>query len=455
MGRCLSLSKNEDARMIEPVSTNSCLAAARMRRRLGHAGSSKDSDKTFAADWAAPRLTYRVRIFDRLAVFALSFALILLAPTSLTAQTDCLACHGDKDMVDGAGHPIAVDGQRFGASIHGSLKCGDCHSNIKEYPHPEKIAPVQCNTCHSEQAAGLTGSVHADGKDHPCTSCHGDAHSIFPNSDARSAVYPLNVPRTCGNCHSNDGMGKKHGLASVYPMYVDSIHGFALSKEGLLVAANCESCHGSHHILSHKNPESPTYKSNIPKTCGSCHAKIDTDFEGGAHGKAIAAGKMKAPVCTDCHTAHSILQPTEAEFRMQSTPICGSCHKDKLSTYHDTFHSQLGSLGGYVETARCWDCHGAHEILPASDPRSPIAPGNLVVTCGRCHKGANASFVKYQPHANARDRKLNPALYFVRLFMNLLLASTLTFFVIHTILWLIRARYDQIKKRALEGGKNA
>jgi hypothetical protein len=50
---------------------------------------------------------------------------------------------------------------------------------------------------------------------------------------------------------------------------------------------------------------------------------------------------------------------------------------------------------------------------------------------------------------------LNPALYFIRLFMNLLLASVLTFFVIHTVLWLIRARYDQVKRKAAEGGKNA
>ncbi len=117
---------------------------------------------------------------------------------------------------------------------------------------------------------------------------------------------------------------------------------------------------------------------------------------------------MNAPVCTDCHTAHAILQPTESAFRMQSTPICGNCHKDKFSTYRDTFHSQLGSLGGYVETARCWDCHGAHDVLPASDPHSPINKANLVTTCGRCHAGANLSFVQYQPHANARDRKLNP-----------------------------------------------
>jgi predicted CXXCH cytochrome family protein len=250
-------------------------------------------------------------------------------------------------------------------------------------------------------------------------------------------------------------MAKKHGLVSVYPLYIDSIHGFALSKEGLLVAANCQSCHGSHHILSHKDPQSRTYKANIPKTCGSCHAGITADYEGGVHGKAVAKGHLDAPVCSDCHTAHAILQPTEAAFRTQSTPICGSCHKEKFSTYRDTFHSQLGALGGYVETARCWDCHGAHDVLPASDPRSPIAPANLVATCGRCHAGANVSFVQYQPHANARNRKLNPALYFIRLFMNLLLASVLTFFVIHTVLWLIRSRYDQIKRRPAEGGKNA
>lgn len=365
----------------------------------------------------------------------------------LGAQSECLACHGDKTMQDAAGHSLAVDGEKFGASIHGSLKCNDCHADIKAYPHPDHPAKVQCSTCHADESVALKGSVHSNSAEHPCTSCHGDAHSIFAKTDARSDVYPLNVPRTCGNCHGNNGAGQKHGLASVYPMYVDSIHGFALSKEGLLVAANCQSCHGSHHILSHNNPESPTYKANIPKTCGTCHAKIDADYQHGAHGEAIAKGNMKAPVCSDCHTAHAILQPTESTFRMQSTPICGSCHTEKLSTYHDTFHSQLGSLGGYVETARCWDCHGAHQILPASDPRSAIAPANLVATCGRCHSGANASFVKYQPHANAHDINMNRPLFLVRLFMNMLLIGVLTFFTIHTVLWLVRARLEQMKNK--------
>ncbi len=406
---------------------------------------------------AAPRRAARfaARFARKVCMAAALLTLFALATGRLAAQTDCLACHGDAGMTDSGGHSISVDGKTFSSSIHGSLKCGDCHADIKEYPHPDKVAKVECKNCHADESSSLAGSVHADAKEHPCTSCHGDAHSIFPKADSRSKVYPLNVPATCGQCHSNQGMGQKHGLPSIYPQYIDSIHGFALSKEGLLVAANCQSCHGSHHILSHTDPQSPTYKTNIPKTCGSCHAKINDDYMAGAHGKAVASGNLKAPVCSDCHTAHAILQPTESAFRMQSTPICGSCHKDKLSTYRDTFHSQLGSLGGYVETARCWDCHGAHEILPASDPRSPINQANLVATCGKCHAGANQRFVQYQPHANAHDRKLSPALFYVRLFMNLLLAGTLTFFVIHTILWLIRARYNQIKDKQKDGGKHA
>jgi predicted CXXCH cytochrome family protein len=386
--------------------------------------------------------------------FALGALLVIAMPRVAQAETDCLSCHGDKSLQDAAGHSVGVDAGVFGASLHGSLKCGDCHTTIKDYPHPDQVTPVQCENFHTGEAEGRVGSVHANRAEHPCTSCHGDAHAIFPKNDPRSAVYPLNIPRTCGNCHGNNDLAKKHGMPNVYPMYLDSIHGFALSKEGLLVAANCQNCHGSHHILSHTDPQSPTYKTNIPKTCGQCHAGITANYLGGVHGKAIAAGNLNAPVCSDCHTAHAILQPTEATFRMQSTPICGSCHKDKLSTYRDTFHSQLGSLGGYVETARCWDCHGAHDVLPASDPRSPIAPANLVATCGKCHAGANASFVQYQPHANAHNRKLNPALYFIRLFMNLLLAGVLAFFAIHTILWLIRSRYQQIKTRPAKGGKN-
>lgn len=381
--------------------------------------------------------------------------LLIGRATPLHADADCLSCHGDATLQDASGKSIGVSADKFHASIHGSLKCQDCHTSIHDYPHPEHRAAVECEKCHTDEAAGLAGSVHAKASEHPCLGCHGDPHSIVPKTNAQSPVYPLNIPKTCGSCHGNEAMAKKYGLPNVYALYLDSIHGFALGKEGLLVAANCTSCHGSHKVLSHKDPQSPTYRTNVAATCGSCHVGINEQYQKGVHGKAVAAGDVHAPVCTDCHTAHAIVEPTSAEFRMQSTPVCGSCHRDKFSTYRDTFHSQLGLLGGYVETARCWDCHGAHDILPASDPESPIAKQNLVKTCGRCHAGANASFVQYEPHANARNRRLNPALYYIRLFMNLLLASVLTFFLIHTLLWLFRSQIARFRRGAAHGGKDA
>ena len=369
------------------------------------------------------------------------------------SNAECLACHGDAGMQDAQGKSIAVDGSKFHDSVHGPLECKNCHADIKSYPHPDKVAKVNCSACHADEAANLASSVHSEAKDHPCTSCHGSAHTIFPKNDPRSAVYALNVPKTCGACHGNGGMGQKHGLNSVLPSYLDSIHGFALSKEGLLVAANCDSCHGSHHILSHKDPLSPTNRVNVPATCGKCHAGITAEYMGGVHGKAVAAGDLST-----LRSAPTAIPRTTSRCPRLGLPYAIHAYlrllpHGKFSTYRDTFHSQLGALGGYVETARCWDCHGAHGILPTADPNSPVNPANLVATCGRCHAGANADFVKYQPHANARNRKLNPALYYVTLFMNILLAGVLTFFLIHTILWLIRARIEQVKKKGPKEAK--
>jgi hypothetical protein len=389
--------------------------------------------------------------FIRWKPFVAACAVLLLAsfPLALQAQTDCLSCHGDVTMQDAAGHNVGVDGNTFHSSVHSDLGCSACHSSITAYPHPDHPQAVKCVSCHADEAAALVGSVHEHSGDQPCTTCHGTAHAILPKDNPKSAVYPLNIPATCGKCHGDAAMARQHHLANVYPQYMDSIHGYAVSQEGLLVAANCASCHGSHHVLSHTNPKSPTYKTSIPDTCGKCHAGIRTQYVAGVHGTALASGNLNAPSCTDCHTAHTIGQPTMA----QSTPMCGSCHQAQLSTYRDTFHSQVSNLGSYVEVARCSDCHGQHEILPASDPRSPVNPANLVKTCGRCHQGANAGFVKYSPHANPHNRHISPVLYYIRLFMVLLITGVMTFFLLHSLLWLIRSLIEKAHGGSVKGEK--
>jgi nitrate/TMAO reductase-like tetraheme cytochrome c subunit len=60
----------------------------------------------------------------------------------------------------------------------------------------------------------------------------------------------------------------------VYQLYMDSIHGRALTRSGLLVAANCSDCHGAHEIKPRAEPTSRVFRANVPKTCGACHAGI-------------------------------------------------------------------------------------------------------------------------------------------------------------------------------------
>jgi predicted CXXCH cytochrome family protein len=381
-----------------------------------------------------------------MAVILLGFA----APAVGAQQNaECLACHSEKTLTDQEGHSVYVDGAKQKASVHGVLGCTDCHTSIKGYPHPEHPAAVNCSTCHSDQASAVAESVHAKASAQPCLSCHGDPHAIVPVKESQSPVYTLNIPRTCGSCHGNPELAKKYGLPNVYALYMDSIHGFALTQDGLLVAATCSSCHGTHKILAHTNPESRIYRTNIPATCGSCHAGPEGQYFAGIHGKALRAGNPQAPVCSDCHTAHQISNVRLVAWQEKTTATCGNCHKQYFTTYRDTFHAQVSALG-YVETAHCWDCHGEHDILPASDPKSQVAAANRVTTCGKCHSGATESFVSYQPHADPHDRKNFPVVYYTRLFMNLLLLSVLGFFALHMILWFVRSFSERRKPGAVK-----
>jgi hypothetical protein len=372
------------------------------------------------------------------ALAGLALVLALNVPAASPPKAaECLTCHDDK-------------GAAFQASVHASFSCTDCHTTIKDYPHPEKIAKVQCDTCHNEPAGNLAASVHASASAQPCQGCHGDAHGVLPASDPKSSTYPSNLPRTCGTCHGDAKLAKLHKISEVYSMYMDSIHGFALTKDGLLVAASCSSCHGSHKVLSKKDPNSRTNRANIAETCGKCHAGPKLDYMAGIHGQASGTGNTLAPVCTDCHTTHQIASVRTASWQMKTTATCGGCHSEQLKTYHDTFHAQVSALG-YIETARCWDCHGFHDIRPATDKKSMVAKANLEATCGKCHNGVTKSFVTYQPHADRHNRRDYPGLWASSIFMNMLLASVLGFFALHALLWLIRSLFDRRTSSPLQG----
>jgi cytochrome b subunit of formate dehydrogenase len=227
---------------------------------------------------------------------------------------------------------------------------------------------------------------------------------------------------------------------------MDNIHGRALTKSGLLVAAVCSNCHGSHEILPPINPASTISRGRIPETCGTCHAGVRTIYDQSIHGQALKKGLPQAPICTDCHSAHQIQRVEVEAWKLGVVRECGTCHIERMKTYRDTFHGHVTSLGSAVG-ARCSDCHGSHDVLPPKDPRSSIHRKNIVTTCGKCHARATPSFTQYYAHADYRNREKYPILFYTDRFMVLLLLFTFALFGVHTFLWLPRSLRDRLNRR--------
>jgi nitrate/TMAO reductase-like tetraheme cytochrome c subunit len=240
-------------------------------------------------------------------------------------------------------------------------------------------------------------------------------------------------------------------VANVYQLYMDSIHGRAVTRSGLLVAANCSDCHGAHGIEPRTEPTSRVFRTNVPGTCGACHAGILAAYAESSHGKAVAAGSAAAPVCSDCHTAHQIRRVEGAPWQLEVIRECGTCHEESLRTYRDTFHGKVTALG-FTRVAKCSDCHGAHAVLPPSDPRSTVSPEQRLATCQQCHPQATAAFAEFHPHADYRSKERFPRLYYTYLFMTALLVGVFGFFGLHTLLWLPRSLVERIR-RSRAGGE--
>jgi hypothetical protein len=382
------------------------------------------------------------------AVLLLLVVTIAAVPALPKEAETCVACHAD-GSVGPAAKLDAMD-----SSVHGSLDCTVCHPGAAAQPHDAATVKASCAACHSSEESVYEGSAHgkarASGEKEAatCTSCHGQAHAIRGVKDPQSTVYQLNLPKTCSQCHSAGKLPAqdKVSVTNPFELYTDSIHGKAVLKSGLLVSASCVNCHGAHDIQAKADPASLVNHANVPATCGTCHAGILSDYAASSHFAALKAGNAKAPVCSDCHTAHQIGSVESAKAINSLIAQCSTCHASQTQTFRDTFHGKVTQLGD-LRVASCASCHGAHLVLPASDPRSPTAPANLTATCQKCHPGATASFTEYKPHAEYKDPTKSPGLYAVYILMTVLLLGVFAFFGAHTVLWLAHSIHYRVARR--------
>ena len=371
-----------------------------------------------------------------------------VAPTF--PNSDCFTCHDDpslKRVVAGETNSLCIKTNALAKSVHSSLQCVDCHTGIADLPHAEKLVAPDCAHCHDAVAKEYGSSIHGMSRKMgesgaaSCKDCHG-SHDIRPVNYGDSPVFKLNLSRTCAKCHSNTNLTTEYKMKNpeAAAQYAESIHGRALLKLGLVQAPSCSDCHGVHNIRRSVDREASINHANVAKTCGTCHAGVEKTYSQSIHGQLLAKGDKRGPVCTDCHSAHQIDSNQNGQLKAISDERCGACHKDRLEYYRETYHGKAMALGS-PNVAACYDCHGYHDVLPASDPRSHLSSSNIVATCRQCHPGSSVQFTRYIPHANPLDRENYPLLHFVFVAMTGLLIGTFAFFGLHTAFWLFRSAY--------------
>jgi len=349
---------------------------------------------------------------------ALSCIGIILSP--LDALTDaldnktCMECHSDDQLtgeINGLPVSMFIDQQSFAASVHQGFDCIACHTDIQQSPHSVKLEKVECNNCHSTKNE-MAKTVHDIENGPSCIACHGDAHKLLSSSNKNSLTHQFKIGLQCAKCHQSSSPIKTGNKQSTNAFH-NSVHAIALAH-GNSQAPSCINCHDYHSIMPLRNPQSKTNFMNISETCGECHPSEMQQYNMSIHGKSALAGHKNAPVCTDCHGEHAIYKVSDerspASLFKVSKYSCGRCHSSILitskqnnstqvvETYFDSFHG-LALQNGLMNAANCSSCHGAHFILPNSDPNSSVHQDNLAATCAQCHTDISDDILTAPVHA--------------------------------------------------------
>jgi cytochrome b subunit of formate dehydrogenase len=289
----------------------------------------------------------------------------------------CTNCHG--------AHSIIME-----KTSTGSKGCITCHLNKDWFKNKFfGIDKIPLTTFVEQYGHSIHAKKLENGKESAsCSDCHGD-HISNPGLDPKASTQRERQPETCGKCHKY-----------ISQEYQTSGHGVAL-KDRIKDAPSCSDCHTEHGIVPITDAKSPVNRLVEVKVCLKCHlnnpdvqkrvnpsAKFIESYEKSAHGIAYHKGNTKAAICTDCHGSHKMKKasdPSSSVNKRQIPGTCAKCHNEIARQYNESIHGTAFQKGN-GNSPICTNCHGEHEILPPTDPRSPVASENISSkVCGICH----------------------------------------------------------------------
>ncbi len=196
----------------------------------------------------------------------------------------------------------------------------------------------------------------------------------------------------CMMCHEDPDLTKERNGRTV-SMFIDT----SVFSGSVHHSNSCVSCHSDIDVDDLPHPENLN-----PVNCGSCHTEQMANNRRGTHGQALLMNDPNAPSCKECHGNHDILHYTDPEsrtYKMNIPFLCGKCHREGeivariydvsehniVENYTQGIHGKGLFEAGLIVTATCNDCHGNHLVLPHTSPNSSISASRIAGTCMKCH----------------------------------------------------------------------
>jgi len=239
--------------------------------------------------------TMNIRTFLIHAAFVLGTVSLLAASLAAGVKTQgvenrqCLRCHAlpslaVRDSVLGGIRKLSVNTEAFEHSIHGKLKCVECHKEgFSSWPHAANYTAtgsLQCMGCHKDPKLQLTtlfADIHSEfeksvhvtrlGSRFTCSSCH-DPHS-FQRQKQVSGRKIESANAMCLNCHSSEeqfsSLTKRR-----FPV-LEAAHAWLPNQRIHWQHVRCVDCHSSYTTPNASHFILP--KSQAVTNCESCHSK--------------------------------------------------------------------------------------------------------------------------------------------------------------------------------------
>lgn len=274
-------------------------------------------------------------------------------------------------------------------------------------PPQDLIEGDQCINCHKDVDYLPQGfeiyDVHLQ-SGLSCSGCHGGNSS---SDDEEVAMNPNNgfigvpshedIPKLCAKCHSNPEFIRDFhpGLPTdQLSQYYTSVHGQKFLKGDKKVAI-CTNCHTAHSVLPAKDPRSSVYPLNVPQTCRKCHSN------------AIYMKPYKIPTNQYELYANSVHGIELLNNKDIGAPACNDCHGNHGATPPGltsvTFicgnchvknmeffrHSRMANAFEELGFHGCEQCHGHHAIQKTSDDFVGV---NTSSFCVKCHEEGDEGY---------------------------------------------------------------